>query len=252
MPFISASAISPYNSIREYNNTYSYNFGNALYFDGTDDRLTFTNTDTFAELNKMSFSFWAKDNNWAMSSNPSVANNRIFATYNKSSSNRVQLGFRTVEQGRKDYLESNINPELVAGKNHWVVVYDGSQAVLNDRIQLYLNSILIDGVGSNIPTSLNSDVLQNFDIGGYFSNVIDGAINEFALDVGKALNQTEVNSLYNLGDGADYISAIGTPYIYCKMNEADGALTALNEGTLAVNGTLVNFFTPPAYFKPYI
>ena len=251
MPFISASAISPYNSIREYNNTYSYNFGNALYFDGTDDRLTFTNTDTFAELNKMSFSFWTKDNNWAMSSMLS-SSNRIFMRFDPVNANRVQLAFRTVDQGRKDYITSDIDPELVAGKNHWVVVYDGSQPILNDRIQLYLNSTLVIGVGSDIPTSLNSDVLQNFDIGGFFSNVMDGAINEFALDVGKALNQTEVNSLYNLGDGADYISAIGTPYIYCKMNEADGALTALNEGTLAVNGTLVNFFTPPAYFKPYI
>ena len=251
MPFISASAISPYNVNSNLVGEKAFTFGNALYFDGTDDRLTFTNTDTLAGLNKMSFSFWTKDNNWAMSSNLST-DSRIFMRFDSVNVNRVQLSFRTASQGLKSYGSAQIEPKLVAGKNHWVVVYDGTQAVLNDRIQLYLNSALIEGSGSNIPTSLNSNVLRNFDIGGFFANVMDGAINEFALDVGKALNQTEVNSLYNLGDGADYISAIGTPYIYCRMNESDGALTALNEGTLAVNGTLVNFFTPPAYFKPYI
>ena len=230
-----------------------FDFGNALYFDGINDSLDFFNSDTIASLNKISISLWCKTNNFAVSSNTSVANNRMWFNYNSSSANRITAAFRTASQGNAVYTATAVDGFLNADINHFVCVYDGTKTLDADRIKVYLNGNLLTGTPLLVPTSLNSNILQDLDIGFFFSNNTNGAIDEFALDVNYALNQSEVTALYNSKKGANYIYKVGrTPYIYCQMNENDGEVEALNIGTLAVNGNLNNFTTPPAYFKPFV
>lgn len=220
----------------------SFSFQNSLQFDGVDSTLTFTNSDSFDSIEQMIIQFWTNGTEkWAWNSIIN-SNNRIFGAYNPDAANDVLLGFRTASQGNTTYLSVLIDSELNADINHWVIVYDGTLSA-SDRVALYINRNLIQPTASsNVPSSLEVDVLQSFQIGGFFSNTAESKVCELVVDVNNTLNQSEIDSLYNNKNGANYIDTIGrTPYIYCQLNQSNIDSTATNLGSLGIDGTLNNF-----------
>lgn len=216
-------------------NNDAWEFGNALLNDINSGNTTFTNSDSLGSITKISVSLWSKTRFRIISD---TLNSGFFqVNYNPANANRVATWFYGSGSGQGVYNFASIEPIIRQDINHWVVVYDGTEPVITDRVKLYLNKTFIAGSSASpgYPSSLSSDFLNNLLIQGGF----DSEINELVIDVGKALTQPEVDSLNNNMKGSDYIETMGyTPYVYCKFNEEDGAAETENIGTLGVNGTI--------------
>ena len=229
-----------------------YNFRNGLEFVNGIETLSFTNTDTLASLEKISIVIWFKGKSFALSSNASTqTNNRMWFAYDPDTLNKISATFRTTEQGslvsgEAPTILTEVDPLTEA--TMFTAVYDGTQDVVEDRIKIYVNKNKLMGSAINVPTSLNSDILNNLVFQDLFANYQnEGVIGKIIVDVGYALTDAEISKLHSKR-ARPYEKVIGrNPYINCELDEEGSATTAINTGTSGFNGTLNNFTLPGSW-----
>ena len=235
---ISPSAISPYKiPTFQSGGEVPFSFGNALEFDGVNDYVSYPSLTPLNSSTQASYSFWLKIND---------------------TSKRVEIG--TAISGFNGFYILYIHPNLLtqirnggatsntvnitgynSGWHHFVVVYDGTQAVNDDRIKCYADGIDLSYTSiGGIPTSLSSSVGNNFRLNNLFGQYGDFIIDELAV-YNTALSQSQAVSLFNEGNG-DYATNYSPANLvgYWRMNGSGTDTTATDE-TGNYNGTLNNF-----------
>ncbi len=246
MPFISASAISPYNVNSNLVGEKAFTFGNALLTDGVNDYAS-RGGQIGNSSNKMTISCWidSTDSRAFLGSRVS-ANNSWLMTTNDANSTMNAL-FRNTDSSLAFCNVPNFNQW-----NHYFVVYDGTLSAAN-RIKIWINGASVAlSITGTIPTSLASNVGNSFEIGGATSVPIYGVskYDEVAIWDGVAGTATEAVAAYNSGNGqfANDIG-LGTPTSYYRLNGSNGDLTAIDEGSAGEDLTLNNF--SGTYFVPF-
>ena len=229
---IDSGSIMAYNSISggvKPSGIAPFSFGNALEFDGVNDFVDNINVD----LTGLSFtmSLW-------LEMGLTGSTQGVFSGL----SGNVGLFFRTNNEMRiadSDNNAINIQTSTALGqKRNIVISYDGTNM-----------SVWFDGVSVVSPTA--SSGFDFVDILGLRSgNYLQGVLNEIAISSGYAATNQNVIDLYNSGNGALATDVLSNVIRYYRCNETDG-LTTLIDTMGNQNGTLNNFTTPPAYFKPW-
>ena len=96
----------------------------------------------------------------------------------------------------------------------------------------------VDGVGTTSTNSVTTALtLQTI---GYSTSFL-GIIDEFAILAGTEATQTNVDDLYNGGDGANFEDVMGPADVYLQLNESGTATTAVDTSANGNDGTLNNF-----------
>ncbi len=249
MPFISASAISPYNVNLNLVGEKAFTFGNALLTDGVNDYAS-RGGQIGNNSNKMTISCWIDSiGSRAFLGSRVSADNSWLMTTNDANSTMI-LVFRNTDSSLAFCNVPNFNEW-----NHYFVVYDGTLSEAN-RLKIWINGTLTAlSITGTIPTSLASNVGNSFEIGGATSSPIYGAskYDEVAIWDGVAGTGTEAVAAYNSGNGqfANGIG-LGTPTSYYRLNGSDGDLTAIDEGSAGEDLTLNNFTRPPEFWVAHL
>lgn len=221
----------------------SFDFGNALILDTTDDFVNINN-DWAGGSNQASINFWVK---------PDIntgANFRISKSVNAN--NRLVIDGRTGDQIFV-FLNNGVNygtslPYVIDGSKLMVtVVFDGSR-IQSQRGLVYINSVFLGYVeGSSTLLSGGQFNIGMLDMGQqYFGG---GTYTHLAFHNNKKLSQAEITNLYNNGDGADYIETVSQPEHYFTGDIQNGETAWVDHGSASVNGVLNNFSSPPPYVE---
>lgn len=204
-----------------------FDFNNALRFDGSNDRCTFTETN-FGQV--QSYEFWIKFD--------SIAETKVLISRTTSASRYISVANSTgVITFASQTAANAVSPStsILDGSWHHVAITRNSRVV-----RFYLD-------GSNIggDKNLNSDADQILNVAGSYqgaSNFFDGVIDEFRIYGNYVLSDAEVLAQYNSGNGAPVLTkAAHAGDIFWSMNQVNSnttlADTSGNDKTL----TLVNF-----------
>ena len=260
MPFISASAISPYNKIRggavPAPAPAGFSFGNALAFDGVNDFVSFpAGSDIGSNTDKMTVSFWAniRSDGFFWLGSRADPNNLWLILKSATNTNGILCIARGSGEGASSY--QTYNSSVFNGYDKWThfaMVYDGNAAVSTQRIKMYFDGALI-GYNYITPaptTFTGSTAGSNLSIG---KNTQSGAVaememNELAIWY-EVLTDEEISYLYNGGNG-NFASDIKPESLrrYYRFNGSGDDSALIDEGTDGVNGTLEGFTRPPEYW----
>jgi hypothetical protein len=224
-------------------------FGNALQFDGVNDRVTAADiVISGASSTRFTISFWSK-----RVATPTSNIEFFFST-------GINTASRLIIQDRQDLSKYRVTINSVSidfatyitdtDWHHYFFVYDGNEMLNIDRFKMYIDAVLnipttISGV---IPTSIIQSSLRFPVIGGnqgantagtlrYYTGVMD----EFCCWTDFAGTQANAISLYNsgLGNFADLV--IPNPERYYKLNGSGSDTIAIDSSPNGNNGTLNNF-----------
>ena len=263
MPFISASAISPYNNIKGGASgptpPAGFSFGNALKFDGVNDAVIFSDGEVGNNRSTMTVSFWvnleADVDGFFMGSRSVAAGNQNGWVIAKS--NNPALGwvvqFRAPGDGTGSYQTYNQTKfDIYDEWAHVVCLYDGSQTNTL-RIKMYFNGIYVgyNYIAPAPPSQLSSIAGNAFSIG---DNALQSnrptkcELNELAVWY-DALNDDQILYLYNNGLG-NFASDVNPETLkrYYRFNGSGSDTTLIDEGLDGVDGTLDGFTRPPEYW----
>ena len=263
MPFISASAISPYNKIRggavPAPEPAGFSFGNMLKFDGVNDFVSFpAGSDIGSNTNKMTVSFWAniRSDGFFWLASRADPNNLWLMLRSPNNANGILVAIRGNGEGAGSY--QTYNSSVFNGYNKWThftMVYDGNANFATQRIKMYFDGVLI---GYNYitpsPTSFTGTTAgSNFNIGLNTQSGVTSEMemNELAIwyDV---LTDEEIAYLYNEGNG-NFASDVKPESLrrYYRFNGSGDDSSLIDEGTDGVNGTLEGFVGDPDYWVAY-
>jgi hypothetical protein len=170
------------------------------------DYMTRSNFTTLASATKASMSFWYKPEQTNVLANIEILDNDNAATH--------RFGIETTG-GTKYVVAGNagasaygtITTTFTAGNwYHIALVFNGSASTNANKLKVYVNGVSQTITFSgNINTTL-SPLLDEINVGYWQSQstYADGIIDELGLWKNKALTQTEVNELYDAGNGLAY------------------------------------------------
>lgn len=234
----------------------AFSFGNALKFDGVDDRVSIPNINVTDANGCFTINIWTKFNAplttttetilaFNFNSNVDNANNYRLSCYASIVALEPRFGWffdgyapNTVAQ---NYLSLGVNEQEF---------YMLTLRKTTTHIEFIFNADFATMLSAARATNKNLNAVGGNVLGTTDNGSSAGEIwcNEMSI-YNKALTNQQIQDLYNNGNGADARS-IDTPTIYYKFNEADGATTLIDEQG-SYNGTLNNFSTPPPYFVPH-
>lgn len=172
-------------------------------FDGTSGYISVADAASLDFTTSFSVSCWINID--AVASNNTVLAKWDYATqggfaiqtFSTSDEIQVYIASSLTDAGTNSIASTNF--DLTSGSYvHLVVVYDGSQAVNQDRVKIYKNSSLrATGVAGTIATSLpnNSATLKIGNFGGTLNRYFDGKIDDVRI-YNRVLTQSEINALY--------------------------------------------------------
>ena len=232
---ISPSAISPYKipTFQSGGGVTPFSFGNALKFDGVNDYVSYTDLETNSSY---TLSLWI---NQASVDNLGVLGNPANKTFN----------FLAIRNNGTILLDANSNRATFSYTStpnvwqHFVIIYDNSI----QEARSFINGV--ESPSGALSVDASGGVYNSFGTRN-LTQYREYKMDEFAY-WNTVLTPTDALNLYNSGNG-DYATNYSPANLvaYWRCNEADGALTLVDEqGTY--NGTLNNFSTPPAYFIPH-
>ena len=263
MPFISASAISPYNNIRGGASgppgPAIFSFGNALSFDGVNDAITFSEGEVGNNRSTMTISFWVKleldSDTFFMGSRSVASGNSNGWVIAKSANTSIGwvVQFRAPSDGSSSYQTYNASKFNTYGEwVHVVCLYDGS-VTPNLRLKIYFNGIYTgyNYIAPSPPSQLSSIAGNAFNIGDNVTQSLRNnkfEIDELAIWYG-VLTDGEIVSLYNEGNG-DFATNYQSENLkrYYRFNGSGSDTTLIDEGLDGVDGTLEGFTRPPEYW----
>ena len=197
--------------------TPAFAFGNALQFDGINDYVSVTETNSLPEY---TISSWFKVDSF----------NTFFAS-NSNSFVNIWMRFSTrfyVRDVSGGLTASFAFPALSVGTwNHFALVGTGGNA------RMYIN-----GVES---TSLSQPLgnMQFANLGKASTSYFGGIIDETSIWT-SALTAGQISNQYNSGNG-NYADVDVTPLVWLKLNESGTATTAVDSSGNGNDGTLNNF-----------
>ena len=232
MPFLSASGMSPYNKIRGGAlgpAAIPFTFGNALDFDGVNDYVSVTETNSLPDY---TISSWFRADSF----------NTFFASSSNGFAN-IWMRFSTrfyVRDVSGGVTASFAFPALSVGTwNHFALVGTGGNA------RMYINGV----ESTSLSQSLGN--MQFANLGKSSTSYFAGLIDETSIWT-SALTAGQIADQYNSGNG-NYADADVTPLLWWKLNESGTATTAVNSGSggSTYDGTLNNFPTSGMWVDHY-
>lgn len=225
----------------------AFSFGNALSFDGVNDKVGFPNSTLGNGRSTLTMSMWVNiplvggDLQIGFRESPS---NIFGLTRNSSNSNGLLILNRNGDGGSGSYetydsTRFNNYDEWV----HLVVVFNGSE-LFQTRLKLYVNG---DYIGYNYiapsPATTLGTIGNYFEIGSMTTanNYSKCKINEVAIWYG-ILTDEEIVNLYNEGNG-DFASNYQADKLrrYYRFNGSGTDTVLVDEGLDGINGTLSGF-----------
>jgi hypothetical protein len=216
-------------------------FGNALQFDGVNDRVAFDASQISISTEfGLSVSFWIEIDE--SQTNPFViftsGGNNVGVWYFGTTFFQVRVnGFANRSQFSFNFLEH------LGQKLHFVV-----RLTVSDGVTVHCNDIQLARTISNGV----ADTWGVSGIGKFNSSVSPGKfkMDELAIFENQVLTLEDITYLYNEGNG-NLATDVGNPLIYYRFNGSGSSTVAINEGTLSINGVLENFTAPPDFWVPF-
>ena len=206
----------------------TFQFGNALSFDGVNDNVSFTAVNKPALAVGFSVSMWVKFNatpssEFILGNSASIYNQLLFIS-------PTQAYFRTRAAGASiTYFNF---PAISTGTWYYIAV----------SLVTTVNELWIDGVKYTGTTHNYDNETITFDqIGFSGTNYGQFVIDELALKAGSGLTQQNVDDLYNGGLGQFATDVITDPDIYYRLNGSGTDITAIDDSGNSNTGTLNNF-----------
>ena len=198
----------------------TYDFANALEFDGINDYVTVASGATIT--NDITMSIWFKTSNFSNTVLWARTPQNQDIRFNSDTEVRVSWNTR---------LTFNV-AQMGTGWNHLMATRSGSDT------RVYVNGVESTSGAQNCGT----DPVTVTHIGRWWntSNHFDGVIDDFFVRDGSVGTLQNAVDLYNSGNGADPETILGSPVNWWKFNESTG-LTASDSGTGADDGALNNF-----------
>ena len=224
---IDSGAVMAYNSVVEGEKPGLFSFGNALKFDGVNDRV---DTQLFGSP-IFSFSYWLK---------PTVLSFQVCfagaggADYITVQSNQLRVGTGTGGLIIFDFTTNFVPLLEVDNWYHFFITSDGV------NMSAYVNGELIDTIAYTSGITINKFGARSTN-SLFFNGVMDEVV---YWDETTGTEQDAID-LYNGGSGVDPTTVIPSPNRYYQMNGSGSDLVAIDDGSDTENGTLVNFTTPP-------
>jgi len=223
---ISATTISPLNRRIVDGSAPPFSFGNALQFDGVNDRASSASK---VIAGTYSIYFWVNFNQ---------KNKVLFG------SSFPYLLYPQTNLWYWQGFDASQNFTYTAPLSTWLAVTISRNA--SNLCTLFINGVQID-------TCTRAGNLTFNNISGYAGLIFDGIIDELYIYDGVEANLADNQAFYNSGNGMDLRTRAGfeAPDRYYSFNEADGSTIVTDAGTDGANLTLTNFSTPPAYLIPH-
>ena len=213
-------------------------FGNALEFDGVDDKVDFGDIDEMDGLSALTISLWVKPDSLSdlkslVSKYSRTHGGWIIETSFSAAGGSNDLIFAPTDIAGHDWGHTSEDVLSVGVWTHVVMVYDGSGASNADKLKGYIdgNSKTLtfnDDIPSSLPSTTDPVYIGAcIDIGRYFDGIID--------EVGiwnRALSSSEVQQLFQgtFDDDTGLISfwhfdeSFGTEVFDETTNDNDGVI----------------------------
>jgi hypothetical protein len=209
-------------------------------FDGINDYVTMGDAFNYEHSQQFSVALWIKPNNFAAS--------RYFIGNVEADVDGWRIGHdmagRVVTQTRVAggaYAPTIYTDAVMTalGWNHVVMKWLGGSN--NNQARVYLDgalSAVIPVSGGMVTTWLGSN---NLEIGRAVANYFSGNIDEVTL-WNKALSDSEVLEIYNLGEPADpTLSSMSANLVnWYRMGDGDTFPNIFNNASIGENGTMIN------------
>jgi hypothetical protein len=215
---ISATTISPLNRRIVDGGAPPFSFGNALQFDGVNDYVeSYTLT---SNISTMSFWFYATD----------VSNRRMVSAINSNTPTLRLNGSLIIFYATTLFTSFNLNEW-----NHLVFVSNNGGSA-----KAYLNGVstthtVFFGSGNVIGIGAKTGLI--------YGNNFKGKQNEFAIKENFIISDAQVAELYNLGNGNNFNTVVGSSDVYYQFNQTSPDSTATDSSGNGNTGTLINFDT---------
>lgn len=178
----------------------------SLDFDGINDYVNIGSSlqDEFHEATAATFSAWVKKtgSHIAMGFDGTSGNRAQFQWFNDD---RIYLTFEGGGGASYPYSAANTSTAWL----HIVCVYDGSLTNF-DRVSLFVDGVEVSLINAGLfPGTTLSSSLSNFRIGiDDAERKSEGRFDDVRLWLGEALIQTDIDYLYNSGDGRGRVADI--------------------------------------------
>lgn len=197
-----------------------FEFGNAIKFDGVNDKVTFPQ---ITSVNNFVASFWIKPTtlNKVVLGNSTDNSYVIFQSATQIQISLKATGTRTFVFPTASLLNTRVHIVIARISNVWYCWRNG------------IAHSSVSGAGNG---DIVLDTIANW---AGNSSLYNALLTELCIKNDFTITNQNVIDLYNAGEGKEATEIITNPEIYLKTNSSTG-LTALNDGSLA-DGTLVNF-----------
>lgn len=227
----------------------TFEFGNALQFDGVNDTVTLPDINTAGgSLSSLSISFWAI---------PNTANKEVFFGTGSQSTFifSIQMNLSTLFIYPRSGSNQNVSVSGLNSLNgnwtHFFIVYNGNAAE-QDRIKVWINgSEQSVTYGNGFPaTSIAKESFSNVILGRWghtVSQFYSNKMDEFAIWTSVVGTNQNAVDLYNGGNGTFANEVISNPERYYRFNQTGTDSTLIDSTPNGNNGTLNNFTLPGAW-----
>jgi len=212
-------------------NSPAFDFGNALRFNGTSNRLTHMLLTVSGDLTS---SIWV----YIEGANDAP----VVLRGNNFNYTRVRLDTSEVVL-------------LMEGNS---LVFDMPASITN---QMWINVVTsrisgffktyINGVESTTGSLANSDIYRVNGVSSFPGILIDGLTDEYGVTNGVGATAQNAIDLYNNGNGNDYQDIMSSASIHLKFNESGTDAIAMDSSGNNRNGTLVNYTFIPSPWEPH-
>jgi hypothetical protein len=238
-----------------------FSFGNALDFDGNNDRITANDLAIAgASTTGITASVWLKPDTITSTDNPIVfataaSSNNLFGLQIRGSSGNGYM--RVFARNGANTTIEFANALTSTNWSHVFIVYDGTQSTTINRVKMWVNGVSVPastGYNGDAPSSLDTSDLSNFNIGvwpsqtGFAPVYYLGLMDELAIWTDHVGTATDAVNLYNSGNGALATDVIASPERYYRLDESGTATTTVDASGNGNTGTLLNFTSPPDYW----
>jgi len=216
-------------------------FGNALQFDGINDRVAFDVSQIAISIEfGLSVSFWIEIDE-------SQTNQFLIFSSNVNNVGIWFFGTTFFEVRLNSYSDRNRFSfnflEHLGQKLHFVV-----RLTVSDGVTVHCNDIQLTRTISNVV----DDTWGVSGIGKFISSLLPGKfkMDELAIYENQVLTLEDITYLYNQGNG-NLATDVGNPFIYYRFNSSGSSTVAINEGTYSTDGILENFTSPPEFWVAF-
>jgi len=190
--------------------------GNALDFDGVDDRTNHGDVTGMQSITKMSVSFWyfstgiSANDGWMAKwgATDSTGSWTIQTGREGANRRRLEVFFFQTSQSGSESVSNTILPENAWA--HIAFTWDGGEATPNNRVKLWVDGVNVSSqanTGNPVPTSLTTSPNEVFTIGEGIDaqsprRTWPGLIDDPAIWGDRKLADSDITDIYAAGVGA--------------------------------------------------